>query len=70
MSATSNIDVLARLKLAAEIPARFTVDKFRESRAAGLILKYRVVLIGIVQACLIFCALLVAWLLRFNFYLP
>jgi FlaA1/EpsC-like NDP-sugar epimerase len=70
MSATSNIDVFARLKLAAEIPARFTLDKFRKSRAAGLILKYRVVLIGIVQACLIFCALLVAWLLRFNFYLP
>ena len=70
MSDCSNFNVVSGLKWAARFPARFTVARFRESRVARAILKFRVVLIGVVQASLIFCALVMAWLLRFNFYLP
>ena len=41
-----------------------------EKHSARMVLKFRVWLIGFVQASLIFSALVIAWLLRFNFYLP
>jgi FlaA1/EpsC-like NDP-sugar epimerase len=37
---------------------------------ASFVLEYRTWFIAAFQALLIFCALLLAWLLRFNFYLP
>jgi FlaA1/EpsC-like NDP-sugar epimerase len=60
----------ARLKWAAGFPARFTLSRFREKPVAGAILRHRVWFLGFVQASLIFCAMVIAWLLRFNFYLP
>ena len=40
------------------------------AKLAGLILRYRSWFIASFQALLIFCALVLAWLLRFNFFLP
>ena len=42
----------------------------RNAAAARAILKYRIWLIALCQAALVFCGLLAAWLLRFNFFLP
>ena len=51
-------------------PARFAIRKDRGAKLAGLILRYRSWFIASFQALLIFCALVLAWLLRFNFFLP
>ena len=70
MIPSSFSDVSARLMRAAGFPMRFTVSRMRETPVGRLIVKFRAVLIAIAQASLIFCALLIAWLLRFNFDLP
>jgi FlaA1/EpsC-like NDP-sugar epimerase len=70
MSVSIYSNVASWPKWAVGFPARFTVSRFRESRVARAILKFRAVLIAVVQVSLIFCALVIAWLLRFNFYLP
>src|SRR6266436_9300131 len=51
-------------------PARFAIRKDHGAKLAGLILRYRSWFIASFQALLIFCALVLAWLLRFNFFLP
>ena len=49
---------------------RPSVRSIRVEPVARILLKFRALLIGLVQASLIFSALVIAWLLRFNFYLP
>src|SRR5580658_10122645 len=39
-------------------------------RIPALMLRYRTWFIGVFQACLIICSLVLAWLLRFDFSLP
>jgi len=51
-------------------PAPFATGKDRGAKLAGLVLRYRSWFIALFQALLIFCALILAWLLRFNFFLP
>jgi len=51
-------------------PARFATRKDRGAKLAGFVLRYRSWFIASFQALLIFCALILAWLLRFNFFLP
>jgi FlaA1/EpsC-like NDP-sugar epimerase len=51
-------------------PATFATGKDRGAKFAGLVLRYRSWFIASFQALLIFCALILAWLLRFNFFLP
>jgi FlaA1/EpsC-like NDP-sugar epimerase len=46
------------------------VTKRRSPQWARLVLKYRCWFIAAFQALLVLCALVLAWLLRFNFYLP
>lgn len=70
MSSLSHFHLVGRLKWPALFPGRFTVRSFRENSAVRTILKCRAWLIGLVEASLIFSALVIAWLLRFNFYLP
>jgi FlaA1/EpsC-like NDP-sugar epimerase len=70
MSSLSYFDAAARLKWPTRFPERFTVSRIRETLVVRMILKYRVWFIAFVQATLIFCALVIAWLLRFNFHLP
>lgn len=49
---------------------RFAWTLARLETLGRAILKYRVWFIAVFQAVLIFCGLLAAWLLRFNFFLP
>jgi FlaA1/EpsC-like NDP-sugar epimerase len=51
-------------------PARFATGKDRGAKLAGLVLRYRSWFTALFQALLIFLALILAWLLRFNFFLP
>ena len=46
------------------------LTKIRQTPSAGVILRHRSWFIGLFQAVLIFCSLVAAWLLRFNFFLP
>ena len=65
------LSVLAeRLKWAPRFPMRPARNAIRQKRGARLAFQFRGLLIGLVQGSLIFSALVVAWLLRFNFYLP
>jgi len=50
-------------------PAPFATGKDRGAKLAGLVLRTALVHC-VVSALLIFCALILAWLLRFNFFLP
>jgi len=63
-------DVAARPKWVAGFRARFTVDALRENSILLAVCRFRAVFIALVQASLIFAALILAWLLRFNFDLP
>ena len=58
------------LKWPASFSMRPIAGPLREKHGTRMVLKFRVWLIGFVQASLIFSALVIAWLLRFNFYLP
>src|ERR1700680_2338569 len=51
-------------------PAPLATGEDRGAKYARLILRHRSWLIASFQALLIFCALILAWLLRFNFFLP
>jgi FlaA1/EpsC-like NDP-sugar epimerase len=44
--------------------------KMHRPQWTSIVLEYRAWFIAALQALLIFCALVLAWLLRFNFYLP
>src|SRR5467141_1122696 len=62
--------VLARRRADFFSPARFATSEGRGAKLAGLVLRYRSWFIASFQALLIFCSLILAWLLRFNFFLP
>ena len=60
----------SRLKDGFLLTAFFVLDKTHKARWTRIVFRYRSWFIGIFQAQLIFLALVVAWLLRFNFFLP
>jgi len=70
MSTSPLFYVTNRLNLWAFARLRSAAGGICEEPAARIILKYRLWLIGLVQASLIFSALVISWWLRFNFYLP
>src|SRR5712672_18873 len=51
-------------------PAPFVAGACREAEWGRLILRYSSCFIALFQGLVIFCALILAWLLRFNFVLP
>jgi FlaA1/EpsC-like NDP-sugar epimerase len=51
-------------------PARFATGEDRGPKLAGLVLRHRSWFTASFQALLILCALILAWLLRFNLFLP
>src|SRR5260370_22805037 len=51
-------------------PIRSVVGENHSEEWAALLLRYRAWFIAAFQALLIFCALILSWLLKFNFYLP
>ena len=51
-------------------PTSFAIREGRQAESAHLVLRYRSWFIALFQSSLIFCALILAWLLRFNFFLP
>ena len=61
---------IAGLKGHRFLAALSVMSKSRKAQWTEVALKYRSWFVGILQAQLIFLALLVAWLLRFNFSLP
>ena len=70
MSLESLCDGTDQLGWITASPARSAMNALNGNPVARMILKYRAWLIGPVQALLIFFALVIAWLLRFNFHLP
>jgi len=51
-------------------PTPLAIGEDHSARWARLVLRHRSWLIASFQALVIFCALILAWLLRFNFFLP
>src|SRR5260370_25464432 len=51
-------------------PVPSSVSDENRAKWAALLLRYRSWFIASFQALLIFCALILSWLLKFNFYLP
>jgi FlaA1/EpsC-like NDP-sugar epimerase len=49
---------------------RRTMPTPERTRMPNLLMRYRPWFIGLFQACLIICSLMIAWLLRFDFTLP
>jgi len=62
--------VLARYRPGFFSPAPVVTGECREAKWSRLILRYRSCFIALFQGLVIFCALILAWLLRFNFQLP
>jgi FlaA1/EpsC-like NDP-sugar epimerase len=62
--------MVARYRLDFISPAQIVAGECREAKWGRLILRYRSCLIALFQGLVIFCALILAWLLRFNFLLP
>src|SRR5258706_5943109 len=62
--------VVARYRPGFLPPASFVVDECREAEWGRMVLRYRSCFIALFQGLVIFCALILAWLLRFNFLLP
>ena len=62
--------VVARYRPGFPPPASFVVDECREAEWGRMVLRYRSCFIALFQGLVIFCALILAWLLRFNFLLP
>jgi FlaA1/EpsC-like NDP-sugar epimerase len=62
--------MVARFRPGFLSPAAFVVDECREAKAGRSVLRYRSCFIALFQGLVIFCALILAWLLRFNFAFP
>jgi FlaA1/EpsC-like NDP-sugar epimerase len=62
--------MVARYRVGFLSPPPFVVDECRETKWWRLVLRYRSCFLALSQGLVIFCALILAWLLRFNFVLP
>src|SRR5712671_539275 len=70
MTSPTFSQMVARYRPAFLSPAAFVVDECRDAKWGRLILRYSSSFIALFQGLVIFCALVLAWLLRFNFVLP
>ncbi len=62
--------MVARYRFDFISPAQIVAGECREAKWGRLVLRYRSCFIALFQGLVIFCALILAWLLRFNFLLP
>jgi len=62
--------MVARYRFDFISPAQIVAGEYREAKWGRLVLRYRSCFIALFQGLVIFCALILAWLLRFNFLLP
>jgi FlaA1/EpsC-like NDP-sugar epimerase len=70
MSFQTFSQMVARYRTGFLSPAPFVVGEGHEAEWGRSVLRYRSCFIAVFQGLVIFCALILAWLLRFNFLLP